>query len=186
MFNPNIYSAQPSAEDVVRNTTNSVLDRLNAAREQNGNREFDVRQILSELIIPHFDFETMARLVMEDFWHEMDRKQRECFTASFKNILTERYAYVLLSYDDHHIDYQAARPIGKRDYVSVRQIISREGSPPLPVDYPMHRKGSQWQIVDLVIDDISLIKSFSNSYGLEARIYGLDRFLETMPLCPSF
>ena len=179
----NLQATPISAEDTVRETTISVLERLNSERTRLEDNPMYIKEIVKEIIIPQFDFDKMAELVMEDYWNLLDSNKKTCFTHAFKNLLVERYAYVLLSYDNHTISYEPAKPIGELGYVSVRQIITREGALPLPVDYPMHKTESGWRVVDLVIDGISLVKSYKNMFSIDAKIRGLDNFLETLPTC---
>ncbi len=179
----NLQAAPLSAENTVRETTVSVLKRLNMERSRLEDNPLYIKDIVKEIIVPHFDFEKMAELVLEDYWNLLDSSRKTCFTHAFRSLLVERYAYVLLSYDNHSISYEPAREIGELGYVSVRQIITRVGAPPLPVDYPMHKTEAGWQVVDLVIDSISLVKSYRNMFSIEAKIRGLDNFLETLPTC---
>jgi phospholipid transport system substrate-binding protein len=176
--------AEPlSAEDAVRKTTDEVLRWLNMDRDELRKDPEYLEILVQELIVPHFDMDTMSELVLGEHWEKINERQQACFTNSFRNMLVERYARVLLSYNNQSITYEPAKPIGEKDYVSVRQTITRDGAKPLPIEYPMHPDGKGWKVVDIIIDGISLIKSYRNSFNDEIHMLGLEGFLRTYPEC---
>ena len=65
-----------------------------------------------------------------------------------------------LAMRDQQISYEPEKKIGEKDYVSVRQIVSHAGIGPFYVDYPMRPEANGWKVVDLVVDDVSLLRSY--------------------------
>ena len=177
-------SASPlSAEDAVRKTTDEVLRWLNMDRDELRNDPDYLNILVQELIVPHFDVDTMSELVLGEYWQEISEQQKTCFSKGFRDMLVERYARVLLSYNNQSITYEPATPIGEKDYVSVRQTITRDGAKPLPIEYPMHPDGKSWKVVDIIIDGISLVKSYRNTFSDEIHILGIEEFMRSFPDC---
>ena len=125
-----------SAEDAIRGTTQKVLNRLDNERSKLKLNPEYLQILVRELIIPQFDFHKMSRLVMGKRWNKLEKQSQACFIQGFSNVLIERYADILLSYDNQTITYEQAKPLGEEGYMSVRQTISRAGANPLPIDYP--------------------------------------------------
>jgi phospholipid transport system substrate-binding protein len=181
-----ILSASPdSAEDAVRKTTDEVIRWINIDRDDLKKDHEYLKILVQELIIPHFDFAVMSKLVLGDHWQELGKQNKICFSKGFRNMLVERYARVLLSYNNQSITYEPSKPIGEKGYVSVRQTITRDGAKPLPIEYSMYHDGKSWKAADLVIDGISLIKSYRNTFSDEIHILGLDEFIRSFPDCVS-
>jgi len=177
-------TAEPlSAEDAVRKTTNEVLRWLNMDRDELRKDPEYLKILVQELIVPHFDMNTMSELVLGEHWGKISEQQQACFTSSFRDMLVERYARVLLNYNNQSITYEPATPVGEKDYVSVRQTITRDGAKPLPIEYPMHPDGKSWKVVDIIIDGISLVKSYRNTFNDEVHILGLQEFIRSFPEC---
>lgn len=184
LFCHTLSAAPLTAEDAVRKTTDEVLRWINMDRDELRKDPEYLNILVQELIVPHFDFETMSRLVLDDYWQKISEQQQACFSRGFRDMLVERYARVLLSYNNQSITYEPAKPIGEKDYVSVRQTITRDGARPLPIDYPMHPDGKGgWQVVDLVIDGISLVKSYRNTFSDEIHMLGIEEFFRGFPDC---
>lgn len=167
-----------SPETVVRETTNEVLAWLDAEKTELATNPDRLKQLVRELIIPHFDFDTMSRLALGMYWKYLDENQRSCFNFTFRNILVERYAYILLSYDKQTIHYRPAQPIGRLGYMTVVQEITLKNNDVIPVEYPMRPLEDGWKVIDLIIDDISLVRSHRTAYQEEIKSDGLDVFLE--------
>ena len=165
-------------EEVVRETTDAVLSRLENERADLKDHPDRLQQLVRELIIPHFDFDTMSRLALGRYWKYLDDTQKTCFTSTFHNILVERYAYILLSYDQQKITYQPPRNLSRQGYLTVVQNIILKNGNVIPVEYPMRPLEDGWKVIDLVIDNISLVRSHRVAFQEEIRNKGLGIFLE--------
>ena len=183
LLNIYVMAAPLSPEDTVRETSNEVLRWINTEREELRSDPEYLRILVEELIIPHFDFITMSRLVLDQHWNQISESHKTCFSKGFRNLLVERYADILLSYNNHSITYDPAVSIGEEGYVSVRQTITRDGAKPLPIEYPMRPDEKGWKVVDLIIDEVSLLKSYRKSFDEEIGIKGLDEFIHSFPDC---
>lgn len=181
IYHPNTWAT--SAEDTIRDTTQKVLKRLaNEHHKLETNPEY-LQTLVRELIIPQFDFDKMSRLVLGNKWDEIDKQSQACFTRGFSNVLVERYADILLSYDNQTITYTPAKPLGDQGYLSVRQTISLTGARPLPVDYPLRREGDNWRVVDIIVDGASLVRNYRGIYQYEINRDGLESFIQSFPEC---
>ncbi len=172
-----------TADDIVYETTQEVLKRLEADRAQLKADPNHIKKIVHELIIPHMDFKTMSALVTGDNWQEFDDQMQNCISQGFKNLLVERYAYILLSYRDQDIAYQSAKPIGKKDYVSIIQTLMRPEVKPLTIEYPMRPNGDSWKVVDLIIDDVSLVRNYRKIFDKKIKHQGVYGFAASFPEC---
>ena len=164
-------------EDTVRDTTDEVLARLEQDRAELEAHPEHLQMLVQELIVPHFDFDTMARLVLSRYWRNISDPDQIRFISGFRDMLVERYAYILLSYRDRSITYEPVKPMGDRGYVIVKQIIKSEGRPPLPIEYPMRPLEDGWKVIDLVVDGISLVANYRKIFQEEINEKGLEDFI---------
>ena len=176
-------SMAKSEEETVRDTTAAVLKQLNENREKLSAEPEFIQQLVRDLIVPHFDFALMSQLVMGKHWQTFELKERQCFIAGFRNMLVERYAYILLSYDNQNIEYHEAKDIGKEGLRLVQQTISREGAKPLSIGYAMEDMDGEWKVADLIIDDVSLVRSHRGMFQSRLHSQGRDYFINTFPEC---
>ncbi len=172
-----------SADEIVYNTTQEVLQRLEADKAVLDSDPNHIKVIVRELIVPHMDFDTMSALVVGKQWQSLDQDKKTCVSSGFRNLLVERYAYVLLAYRNQDIIYQSAIPVGKKDYVSITQTLTRPEVKPLSIEYPMRPDGESWKVVDLVIDDVSLIRSYRKMFGKKIKHQGIYGFTMSFSEC---
>lgn len=172
-----------TAEETVRESTQEVLDRLHTDRDKLDSNPKYIQVIVEELIVPHFDFTTMSHLVLGNRWHEISEFEQVCFTHGFKNLLVRRYADIFLGYDDKIIAYQLTEPAAADGVVTVRQIVSRPGEEPFFVEYPVRPDEDGWKVIDLVVDGISLLKSYHGTFKTEIYKQGLQDFIHSFKGC---
>ena len=141
----------------------------------------DLYIVVKELVLPRFDFARMSRWALGKHWKSLDEVQRQLFSEEFGELLVRAYANVLLEYNDENFACSPAEPIAHGEFVVVRQEISKpDGSKPLPVDYRMHFADSQWKVVDVVIDGVSLVANYRSAFDSEIRAKGFEGLIQTM------
>lgn len=176
-------AAAISADEIVYETTQEVLDQLELNKERLKSEPEYIQTIVRDLIVPHMDFDTMSAITLGSVWKKLNKDEQNCFSDSFKNLLIERYAYILLSYRDQNIHYESAKPIGRKGYVSIKQILTRPEVKPLTLEYPMRPDGETWKVVDLVVDDISLLKNYRKMFNKEIKDSGFTEFIKAHQDC---
>jgi phospholipid transport system substrate-binding protein len=174
-----LYATHVTPEETVRDTTDEVLARLDKDKVELAAHPEYLQVLVQELIVPHFDFDTMARLVLRRYWKDISDPDQIRFISGFRDLLVKRYAYILLSYRNHSITYEPVQPMGKRGYVIVKQIITSEGRPPLPIEYPMRPLEDGWKVIDLVVDGISLVTNYRKTFQDEINKKGMEDFIRS-------
>ena len=172
-----------TAEETVRESTQEVIDRLHTDRDKLDSNPKYIQVIVEELIVPHFDFVTMSHLVLGKYWHEINESQQICFIHGFKNLLVRRYADIFLGYDDKIIAYQPTEPAGEEGIVIVKQTISRPGEEPFFIEYPVRPGEHGWKVIDLIVEGISLLKSYQGTFQTEINKQGIQDFIQSFKEC---
>ena len=179
--NVNAVSLTPT--ETVKVTSQEIANRVDTEKERLKLHPEYIKVIVEDLVVPHFDFELMAELVLEKNWPAMNESQSSCFTRAFKNLLVRRYADNFLGYGDHEIFYESEQNIGEKGVISVKQIIAYKGIGPVHVDYRMRPVQSGWKVVDLAIEDVSLLKIYRRIFSDEIHKQGLEGFLNSFKEC---
>ena len=172
-----------TAEETVRESTQEVLDRLHTDQDKLESNPKYIQVIVEELIVPHFDFATMSHLVLGKYWHEINESRQICFIHGFKNLLVRRYADIFLGYDDKIIAYQPTEPAEDEGVVIVKQTVTRPGEEPFFIEYPVRPDDNGWKVIDLVVEGISLLKSYHGTFQSEINEQGLQAFIQSIKEC---
>ena len=168
------------AAELVKQTTDQMLNALRNQQDTIRNHPEKVYDLVSEIVLPHFDFESMSRSVLGKYWNRAGPEQRQRFTEEFRNLLVRTYASSLADYSGEEVNFLPLRPSGRNDEVVVRTEIQQKAGFPIPVDYELKYQEQAWKVVGLTIDGLNLVLNYRTSFGNEIRQKGLDATIDNL------
>ena len=183
-----LFSTTTIAEDMavenhpalvlVRDTISQISDTINERREELQKDETILREFASKKILQYFDFATMSRFVLGKHWKTASPAQRTQFTTEFQQLLLNTYSSALLEYNAEGIEYYPVEKTSRDELVIIKTSLSIEDNQRIPINYRMYLKEGQWKVVDLLIDNISLVATYRSSFDSEIKKEwpGLDDF----------
>jgi len=170
-------------ERVVHEVTLAVTQRLANSVDQLAANPAYVKTIVVDLVLPHFDFPTLAAEALQRYWEELSEGEQRCVSNGFRERLVERYARFLLDYEYTSIVTDAIAEMPQKKHIYVTQTAMTPHPQPLPIKYKMEFIDGAWKVVDLVVADVSLVKSYRISFAEEIEKIGIGDFLRTFPEC---
>lgn len=160
---------------LVRSTADTVLAEVIANRESLDQDPASVYELVSEHVVPYFNFNSMTRSAMGRYWRRASNEQKEALIEEFRQLLVRTYGVALLNYSGEEITYLPLRASDNPDRATVQTRISETGGgPEIPVDYRMRRTDGNWKVHDVVIDGISLVSNYRTSFASQIRRGGID------------
>jgi phospholipid transport system substrate-binding protein len=172
--------ASSSPRDMVVDTSQKMLAALKNDKDllkQNPQRVYD---LVSEIVLPHFDFTTMSKWVLGKNWRTLNPDQQQRFTNEFRTLLVRTYAVSLSEYRDQKLNYLPLQAAPGADDVTVRTEVLRGGGPVIPINYSMHLTANGWKVYDVVIDGVSLVVNYRTSFATQIRNGGVDKLIEQL------
>ena len=177
----NVNATTQSAEEIVKTTSDKVIERLVAQRAELDVHPEKIYSLINELVIPHFDFVSMSKWVLgKTNWNGADQKQQEQFVNEFRTLLVRTYAKALLEYSDHEIRYLPIESNPNSNIAIVKTEIQQPGANAVPINYSMHVSGGEWKVVDVAVDGISLVATYRGSFASEIRKNGMDALINKL------
>ncbi|MGH8244967.1 MAG: MlaC/ttg2D family ABC transporter substrate-binding protein [Gammaproteobacteria bacterium] len=171
-------AAAPSAEEIIRTTTDQVVDRLVAQKAELQAHPELIYGLIHELVIPHFDFSSMAKWVLGKNWKDATQEQRDDFVNQFRTLLVRTYAKALLEYSEEEIRFLPSEQNPDSNLVVVKSEVEQPGgTTPIPINYRLHVSGGEWKVVDVAVDGVSLISTYRGSFASEIQKHGLDALI---------
>jgi len=164
-----------TAPDVLaKNTTNEVLRIVKQDKDiKNGNSK-KILGLVEQKILPNFDFEHMTQLAVGKNWPKATPEQQQSLVDEFRTMLVRTYSSALSSVADYKIDFKPFSMPAGADDVTVSTEVSKPGAPPIPIDYRMEKKNGAWKVFDVLVDNVSLVTVYRNSFNSEVRKNGID------------
>ncbi len=176
-----LSEAGQSPDLLVKETTDRVLSELTANREA---LQADVNQLykmVDEIVLTHFDFNRMSKLVLGKHWKNASAAQREQFEQEFKSLLVRTYATALFEYTGQEIVYKPFHHKDGSDRATVKTEIVPSDGPRIPLDYALRKESdNKWRVYDVRIDGISLVTNYRTSYGRIIESEGIDTLIVSM------
>ncbi len=177
----NTHTRGDDPQALVQSVAEQVLAELKKDKADLEAHPEHINDIVDRYIIPHVDFQRMARWVLGKYWRRATPEQRKRFVEEFKRLLVRTYATSLLEYTDQTLTFLPFRGDPARGDVTVRSQIDQPGGFPVPIDYKLHRsKDGRWLIYDIVIDGVSLVSNYRSSFAREIARKGIDGLIETL------
>ncbi|MGR9107121.1 MAG: MlaC/ttg2D family ABC transporter substrate-binding protein [Gammaproteobacteria bacterium] len=170
------------AQALVENTTRQVVDTLKKNKERLQNDKPALYQLVNEIIVPHFDFVRMARLVLGKNWRNANTEQKKRFAGEFKTLLVRTYSTAMLDFTDEKINYLPIRGRGEGDSkaLSRMEISQPGGGPPVQMQLRMAKRKGAWMVYDIAIDGVSLVTNYRQSFNNDIQASGIDGLINKL------
>jgi len=136
----------------------------------------DQTEKLKSIINDMVDFESMAKMALQDTWVVATTAQQREFVELFSKIIRDQS---LAKPDIYRasVTYQDVTVNGSNALVKTTAVVENVRT---PVSYAMTKKGNKWFITDIVIDNVSTAASYQKSFQNTIRRRGFEALLEAL------
>jgi phospholipid transport system substrate-binding protein len=178
---PAAANATVPPDELVRNTTDELLSKFTANREALKSDKERLFQMVDEIVVPHFDIDRMSRYVLGKHWRDASDAQKQKFIEEFKTQLVRTYGTALFEYTgEQEIIYKPFRHEEGDKQAVVKTEVPRADGPSIPVEYKMILNDDQWQVYDVVIENLSTVQNYRAQYGTVVNARGLDGLIASL------
>jgi phospholipid transport system substrate-binding protein len=167
--------SEAGARAVIAETVDEVLTVL---RDKSRSTEERIRS-LEKIVYGRFDLYVMSRLVLARNWKRFSEEQKEQYVAEFKQYLTNSYGNRIERYDQQEVEIIGEREEPRGDVVVKTKILGGEFEGAL-VDYRLRKQGSDWRVIDVVIEGISMVSNYRDQFKSIVSSGGPELLLEKL------
>jgi phospholipid transport system substrate-binding protein len=179
-FNTAQATTPADAQALVKDTSERMLDVLRKDRDALKAHPERIYALAEKIVLPHFDFQRMSRLVLGRYWRTASPQQRAQFADEFRTLLVRTYGTALLDYTNQTVSYSPVRAAPDATEIIVHTEVQQPGGMPTPIDYRMYVKDGAWKVYDVIVDGVSLVTNYRNSFAEEIRKSGMDGLIKAM------
>jgi len=176
---PAVY-AETGPQQLVVQTTDKMLAKLKQEREALKKEPDLIYGMVSEIVLPHFDFVAMSRWVLGKYWRRASKEQKLSFVKAFRTLMVRTYAVALLEYTDQSIRFLPLRGDPGKGDVIVRSEVKQTSKPGIGINYNLHKKKQAWKVYDLSVDGVSLVANYRTSFATEINQTSLDALIKRL------
>ena len=169
---PNASALTP--QQLVENSAKRMLQELDANRAMYRADPAKLDALVGNVLLPNFDTEYSARLVLGQSWRTATPEQRKRFVDAFYHSLLRNYGAALIDFTGDRFVVLPYKGDASDTTATVRTEVKKSSGDKVPVNFSLRKTPDGWKAWDVVIEGISYVKSFRTDFASEIQQKGLD------------
>jgi phospholipid transport system substrate-binding protein len=165
---------------LIETSANIMTSELDARRAEFRKDPAKLRALVERVLLPNFDVDHSARLVLGKHWRTATPAQRQRFIDAFYGSLMTNYGDAMLEFTGDRIRVLPSTVAPDATSAVVRTEVKRSNGQKIPVNYSLRKTEQGWKAWDVVIEGISYVKSFREDFGAEIDQKGLDAVIQRL------
>jgi phospholipid transport system substrate-binding protein len=172
---PNASTLGP--QELVEQSAKRMLQELDANRATYLKDPGKLDALVGNVLLPNFDTEYSARLVLGQNWRTATPEQRKRFVDAFYHSLLHNYGAALVNFTADRFVILPFKGDPGSTTATVHTQVKKESGDKVAVDFSLRKTDEGWKAWDVVIEGISYVKSFRTDFGAEVQAKGLDEVI---------
>jgi phospholipid transport system substrate-binding protein len=169
------------ATDRVRDELNRITAIVRDPTLQGAAKEDERNARVKELIWQWFDVQEMARRSLAGHWAKRSEEERKDFTELFGDLFVESYTRLVVDHlGDQRVIYLPESVDGRVATVPTKFLSKRDE--PSFVDFALFRRDGIWAAYDVVIDDVSIVKTYRTQFNKIIQTQSYEALVKKMRL----
>ncbi|MGI9246758.1 MAG: MlaC/ttg2D family ABC transporter substrate-binding protein, partial [Steroidobacteraceae bacterium] len=156
----------PGPQELIQQVSQQLLRDLDANRAAYKKDPQKLRGMVDKYLLPHFDVDYSARLVLGKNWRTATEDQRKRFIDAFYQSLTRNYGNAIVEFQANQLKIMPFRGDAASGSATVRTEITHAGTT-TPVNYSMRATPQGWKAWDVTIEGISYVKNYRTDFGAQ-------------------
>jgi len=168
---------QQRPDQLVKSTTEEVLAVIKKTNDR-----ATLRKIAQQKVLPYFDFTEMTRLAVGRPWREATPEQKKKLQAEFTDLLVNTYTSALTRTvaADKTVEVKPLQAGANDKDVTVRSVVKGGGGQPLEIHYRMSKEDQGWKVIDVIVENVSLVTTYRGSFAQEVQQGGIDGLIKSL------
>ena len=164
--------SQLGPQELVTKVAQDTLKDLDAHRAEYQKDPKKVRELVDKNMLPHFDTNYAAQLVLAKHWRTATPEQRNRFVEAFYQSLLQNYGEALLEFTPDRLKILPFQGKPEDTVATVRSEVRRDNGSRVPVNYSLRKTPNGWKAYDVQIEGVSYVKSFRTDFSSEIQQKG--------------
>jgi phospholipid transport system substrate-binding protein len=170
-------STTQTPSDIIQSAAQLTLNEMQSNRDPYRKDPSKVRPLVDKYLLPHFDTEYAARLVLGQYWRTANQEQRKRFIDAFYHSLLTTYGNALVELTPDRLKVFPTTVDPSADHATVRTEVKGYNADRVAMNYSMHKTPEGWKVYDVNVEGISYIKSYREDFGAQIQQLGLDSLI---------
>jgi phospholipid transport system substrate-binding protein len=169
--------AQQRPDQLVKTTTEEVLSVIKKTTDR-----ATLRKVAEQKVVPYFDFKEMTRLAVGRPWRDASPEQQKQLEDSFRTLLVNTYTSALTRTvtADKTVEVKPLQAGANDKEVTVRSVVKGGGGQPLGIDYRMTKEDEGWKVIDVIVENVSLVTTYRSTFAQQVQQGGIDGLIKSL------
>ncbi len=180
-----LFGRQQTADSAARQITNSALlaeqntgtqsEEAKVFVQSMGDQVIDYiidsslteasrKQKLEGILKKNFDTYTISRFALGPYWRSLTTSEQDEYQELFADVIVAIYSRNFSNYDGQQFVVTSVRAAPKNDYIVQSMILQRKAKD-IPVGWHLRLKNGQFQIVDVTVENVSMIVTQKSEFS---------------------
>src|SRR6266853_6772933 len=173
-------AAAEGPTEVVQSAAQGMLGDLDKDRDAYRRDPAKVGQLVDKYLLPHFDTEASARLVLGAHWRTATSEQRKRFIDAFYHSLLTNYGTALVEFTADRLKIFPTKVDADATRATVRTDVKRASGDHVSVNYYLHKTPQGWKAYNLAIEGIDYVNSYRTDFGEQIEAQGIDAVIKRL------
>lgn len=147
-----LVGSEKKAEEFINKMGMTAVDFLSNASLTPEQKQKEFKKLLSN----NFDMATIGRFALGKNWNLATPSEQKEYLRLFKKMVVEVYSKRFDDYQGQKFEVKSSRPIGSKSDSLVSTLIVPDSGPKIDVDWRVRNKNGKLQIIDVVIEGVSM------------------------------
>jgi phospholipid transport system substrate-binding protein len=170
----------PGPQELMQKVSQDLLRELDANRATYKKDPAKLRTLADKYMLPNFDVEYAARLVLGKHWRVASEAQKRRFIDAFYQSLMRNYGDAVAEFTADRFTLLPFKGDLASGSATVRTEVKRANGTPVPVNYSMRATPQGWKAWDVTIEGISYVKTYRTDFGAEIEQKGIDAVIQRL------
>ncbi|HUO80971.1 MAG TPA: ABC transporter substrate-binding protein [Steroidobacteraceae bacterium] len=167
-------AAQQGPQELMETVSRQLFEALDANRAAIKKDPEKAFPIVDTILLPHFDTDYAAQLVLAQNWRTATPEQRKRFVAALYRALLKTYGGAIGDFTADRLKLLPFKGDPAATQATVHTVVTRSAGTTVEVDYRLRKTADGWKAWDVVIEGISYVKNYRTDLGAEISAKGLE------------
>ena len=177
---PAVAAPGPGPQELMQQISQDLLHELDANRAAIAKDPTKLRALADKYLLPHFDVDYAARLVLGKHWRTATDEQKRRFIDAFYQSLMRNYGDAVAEFTADRLTFLPFKGDLSTGAATIRSEVKRSNGTPVPVNYTMRATPQGWKAWDITIEGISYVKNYRTDFGAEIDQKGIDAVIQRL------
>lgn len=166
------YALSAGPQDQVKQMVDGVFAVLNSDLDPEAKKVQ-----ISGTVQKFLGIDSLSQRTLGVYWRKGTPDELTQFKSLYVKILEQTYLNRVGDYSGGQVDYDQERVKGNKAILDTKFVSAKFN---IPVRYKLVEKAGVWQIYDVLIEGVSLVRSYRSTYNEILRKEGFDGLIQKM------